>query len=111
MSSGRRLRVPLFEFAMTDAETQPPDSSDQGDARFAETRLHEPGETISQQEQDIALVAELLEAGSLSERQIAAVMGDWSIHGSVPLAKHIEDRGLLPAEQIGTADSTGPNSC
>ncbi len=67
---------------------------------FAETRLHEPGETISQQEQDIALVAELLEAGGLSERQIAAAMGDWSIHGSIPLAQHIEDRRLLPAEQI-----------
>ena len=55
---------------------------------------------ISQQEQDIALVAELLAAGSLSERQIVAVMSDWSIHGNVPLAKHIESRGLLSAEQL-----------
>jgi hypothetical protein len=82
---------------MADAATQPPEENSAG---FAETRLHEPGETVSQQEQDIALVAELLEAGSLSERQIAAVMGDWSIHGSIPLAQHIENRGLIPAEQI-----------
>jgi serine/threonine protein kinase len=82
---------------MTNAATQPPDENSSG---FAETRLHEPGETISQQEQDIALVVELLEAGSLSERQIAGVMGDWSIHGHVPLAKHIEERGLLTTEQI-----------
>jgi serine/threonine protein kinase len=85
---------------MADAATQPPDPSEENSAGFAETRLHEPGETVSQQEQDIALVAELLEAGSLSERQIAAVMGDWSIHGSIPLAQHIENRGLIPAEQI-----------
>ncbi len=95
---------------MTDAASPPPESSGESDARFAETRLHEPGETISQQEQDIALVAELLEAGSLSERQIATVMGDWSIHGSIPLAQHIEDRGLLPAEQMAAADSTGSRS-
>jgi serine/threonine protein kinase len=84
---------------MTDAANQPPDPSN-STGHFAETRLHDPGETISQQEQDIALVAELLDAGSLSERQIAAVMGDWSIHGSIPLAKHIEERGLLPATQL-----------
>lgn len=82
---------------MPNAAAQPPDENSTG---FAETRMHEPGETISQQEQDIALVVELLEAGSLSERQIAGVMGDWSIHGHVPLAKHIEERGLLTAEQI-----------
>ncbi len=62
--------------------------------------MHEPGETISQQEQDIALVAELLESGYLSERQIGSVMGDWSIHGSIPLAQHIEKRGLVRAEQL-----------
>ena len=65
-----------------------------------ETALHAPGETITKQEQDIALVAELLEAGRLSERQIVAVMSDWSIHGNVSLAKHIESRGLLTAEQL-----------
>ena len=82
---------------MTNAASQPSDENSSG---FAETRLHDPGETISQQEQDIALVVELLETGSLSERQIAAVMGDWSIHGNVPLAQHIQERGLLSAEQI-----------
>ena len=85
---------------MTDAEGQPPESPKQNVGRFAETRLHDPGETITQQEQDIALVAELLESGSLSERQIGTVMGDWSIHGSIPLAQHIEDRGLVGAEQL-----------
>ncbi len=82
---------------MTQTASQPSDENSSG---FAETRLHDPGERISQQEQDIALVVELLESGSLSERQIAAAMGDWSIHGNVPLAKHIQERGLLPAEQI-----------
>ena len=78
------------------------DESPEQSTGFAETRLHVPGETITQQEEDIALVAELLESGSLSERQISAVMGDWSIHGNIALAKHIQNRGLLAAEQIAT---------
>lgn len=89
-----------FEFAMPDAAFQSPDSPDQNSAGFAETRLHEPGGATSQQEQDIALVAELLEAGFLSERQIASALGAWSIHGNVPLAEHIERQGLLPREKI-----------
>ena len=83
---------------------KPPEENSTGsdsDIGFVdETSLHVPSETLTQQEQDIALVSELLETGSLSERQIVAVMSDWSIHGNVSLAKHIQTRGLLSAEQL-----------
>lgn len=64
--------------------------------------MHDPGEPIFQQEYDIALVAELLESGGVSERRMANAMSDWSIHCKISLAKHIESRGLLPPEQIAS---------
>ncbi len=85
---------------MTDNASQPPEPTGENSSRFAETRLHEPGETLSRQEEDIALAAELLGTGSVSERQIRSAVSDWSIHGSVSLAQHIEDRGLVSADQI-----------
>ncbi len=85
---------------MTDTAAQPPDPHAEESTRFDETCWHDPGESISQQEEDIALAAELLGAGSLSERQIAAAVADWSIHGSVSLAEHIKNRGLLSAQQL-----------
>jgi serine/threonine protein kinase len=68
--------------------------------RFAATRLYEPEEFVSRQEEDIALAAELIQSGIVSEREIAAAVSDWSLHGNVSLAKHLEGRGLLTAEQI-----------
>ncbi|TWT84710.1 Serine/threonine-protein kinase PrkC [Planctomycetes bacterium CA13] len=86
-----------YDLAMNDVANQSPDNKDTG---FAETRLHDSGDAFSQQEYDIALIAEILEFGSVSERQMANAMSDWSIHGSISLAKHIESQGLLPPEQI-----------
>ena len=85
---------------MTDKASQPLGPNDETSSRFAETRLHEPAETFSRQEEDIALAAELLGTGSLSERQIRSAVSDWSIHGSVSLADHIVNRGIVSAEQI-----------
>lgn len=87
---------------MTDAAASSPNPQDNDLGGLAETRLHNPAEVFSQQEEDIALVAELLAAGSLSERQIAAVMANWSIHGSVSLARHIQNQGLLDVDDIQT---------
>ena len=91
--------------------SKPPADDDIGFAEsgidFANHELQDASETrtrqeqdSAQQKQDIALVSELLEVGSVTEREIAAAIGDWSIHGNVALAKHIEGRGLLSAEQL-----------
>lgn len=70
------------------------------ESQFAATRIFEPEETFSRQEEDIAIAAELLQAGLVNEREIVAAVSDWSIHGSVSLADHLEKRQLLSAEQI-----------
>lgn len=71
------------------------------DGRYASTRLFQPGNSLSRQEEDIALAAELMNSGIASDREIAATVSDWSLHGSVSLAQHIEDKGLLTSEQMG----------
>jgi len=55
---------------------------------------------MSRQEDDVAFAAELLQSGIVNEREIAAAVSDWSIHGSVSLAQHLETRGTLTAEQL-----------
>ncbi len=74
----------------------PPTNED----RFAETRLFDPGESLTRQEEDIALAAELLQSGIVNERVISGAVSDWSIHGSVSLAQHLVGRGILTDEQI-----------
>ena len=71
-----------------------------GDDSLQETRLFEPVDSSASQERDIALAAELLECGNLTDRQVTAAVSDWSLHGSVSLAEHIQDRGLLSTEQL-----------
>jgi eukaryotic-like serine/threonine-protein kinase len=73
-------------------------TTDQGN--YAATRLFEPTETLSRQEVDIALAAELLDSGVVSEREISAALSDWSLHGSIPLSDHLAQRALLTAEQL-----------
>ena len=85
---------------MADDAPKRPDSAAPGEGRFAETRLYEPEESLSRQEEDVALAAELLHSGVVNEREISGAVSDWSIHGSVSLAQHLEQRGLLSAEQI-----------
>lgn len=82
-----------------DAKTRP-ESTETNEDRYAATRLFDPGESLSRQEEDIALAAEILQSGLVNEREIAAVVSDWSIHGSISLADHLAGRGLLTAEQI-----------
>ena len=77
------------------AESSPADLD-----RYAATRLFEPEDAFSRQEEDISLAAELLQSGLVNEREIMAAVSDWSIHGSVSLATHLVERGLLTAEQI-----------
>jgi hypothetical protein len=57
------------------------------EAQHASTRLFEPEESMSRQEDDVAFAAELLQSGIVNEREIAAAVSDWSIHGSVSLAQ------------------------
>lgn len=67
---------------------------------YAATRLFEPEEAVSRQEEDIALASELLAAGIVNEREVAAAVSDWSIHGNISLAEHLEKCSLLKREQI-----------
>ena len=71
-------------------------------SRYDATQLFEPEACVSRQESDVALAAALLESGLVNERDIQAAVSDWSIHGSVSLAEHLETRGLLTREQIET---------
>src|SRR6516162_6571307 len=68
--------------------------------QYSATRLFDPEESVTRQEEDIALAAELLQAGIVNEREIAAAVSDWSIHGNVSLAEHLAKRGILSAQQI-----------
>lgn len=77
-------------------------STPSNEDHFAATRLFEPEESFTRQEEDIALTAELLQAGVVNEREIAAALSDWSIHGNISLAEHLAKRKLLNAEQIET---------
>jgi serine/threonine protein kinase len=70
--------------------------------QYSATRLYEPEESVTRQEEDIALAAELLQAGVANEREIAAAVSGWSIHGNISLAEHLAQRGMLSAEQIET---------
>ncbi len=85
---------------MADEAPQPAEAPSSGGDRFDETRLYEPAEELSRQEEDIALAAELLQSGIANEREISGAVSDWSIHGSVSLAEHLASRGILSAEQI-----------
>jgi len=85
---------------MADETQERLDPSPTDEDQYAATRLFEPEESLSRQEDDIALAAELLESGIVTEREIATAVSDWSIHGSVSLAQHFESRGLLTTDQI-----------
>ena len=63
------------------------------DQRFAETRLFEPDDSFSRQEEDIAFAAALLQSGLVNERELAAAVFDWSMYGSVSLAQHLQVKG------------------
>jgi len=86
---------------MADDSLKHTEMSESDDPLYAATRLFEPEESMSRQEEDIALAAALLQSGLLNERECAAAVSDWSIHGSVSLAEHLETRGILTSEQIG----------
>ena len=86
---------------MADKAKKPPlESIQTNDDRYAATMLFEPDECVSRQEQDIALAAEILNSGIVNDREISAAVSDWSMHGSLSLAQHLENRGLLKAEQL-----------
>ncbi len=70
------------------------------DIRFDITRSFEPEVSLSRQEADIALAAELMRSGVATERDIMAAVSDWSLHGNVPLAEHLKKRDLLSVEQL-----------
>jgi serine/threonine protein kinase len=85
---------------MADETKKPLEPSPTAEAQYAATRLFEPAESFSRQEEDIAFAAELLQSGIVNERETTAAVSDWSIQGSVSLSKHLENRGLLTANQI-----------
>lgn len=85
---------------MSDPSEQPLVAANQEVGGLAETRLHEPADSLGQREQDIALAAELVGSGILSERQVTAAVTNWSIHGSVSLAQHLKQQQILNDEQL-----------
>jgi hypothetical protein len=90
--------------SMADDTQKRSNSSPTDEAQYAATRLFEPVESLSRQEKDIAFAAELLQSGLVNERETSAAVSDWSIHGTVSLAQHLESKNLLTAEQIGMLD-------
>ncbi len=92
---------------MSDDAKKLSDDTHTNDDRFAATRLFEPENSLNRQEEDIALAAELMNSGLVTDREVTAAVSDWSIHGSVPLAQHLEDKGILTAEQ---ADNLSQNA-
>ena len=83
---------------MADDIQKPTETNDE---RYAETRLFQPEDSLSRHEEDISLAAEILNSGIVNEREIAAAVSDWSMHGNVTLAQHIEAKDLLTSDQIG----------
>lgn len=87
---------------MADNGQEHADPSSPEDPRYAATRMFNPEDCLSRQEEDIAFAVELLQSGLVNERESAAAVSDWSIHGSVSLAQHLEKQGLLTSKQIET---------
>lgn len=85
----------MSEVVKTPAVAEP-----SGENPYAATRLHMPDECVSRQEEDIALAAELLQAGIINDREIAAAISGWTIHGSVALADYLAKGGVLSSEQL-----------
>ncbi|MGN6547598.1 MAG: serine/threonine-protein kinase, partial [Aureliella sp.] len=85
----------MSEVVKTPAAAEP-----SGENPYAATRLHMPDECVSRQEEDIALAAELLQAGIINDREIAAAISGWTIHGSVALADYLAKGGVLSPEQL-----------
>lgn len=98
MSAVRRHT--LVAKSMSESSQEPAEMPSSEDSRYAATRLFDPCESLSRQEEDIALAAELMQSGLVSEREIAAAVSDWSLHGSVSLAEHLEKRSLLAGAQM-----------
>ncbi len=64
------------------------------ESHFAQT-LDGSATEFSREQQDIALAATALRSGVLTERQLSKALGSWTIHGSVSLADHLVEKGLL----------------
>jgi serine/threonine protein kinase len=77
--------------------------------RYDATQMYHPEACVSRQEEDVALAAVLLESGIVNERDIQAAVSDWSIHGSVSLAEHLEKRELLTTAQIQSLKERAAN--
>ncbi len=86
---------------MADDAPRLSESAQTDEDQYTATRLFEPAETLSRQEEDIAFAAELLSSGIVNDREIAAAVSDWSMYGSVSLAEHLAGKGLLTTEKIG----------
>ncbi len=72
------------------------------DDHLAATRLYEPEDLLTRQEENIALAAELLGSGMVNERELAATVSDWSMHGSISLAQHLSQKRVLSDGQVDT---------
>ena len=86
---------------MADDARQLSETDQANDDQYNATRLFDPTDGLSRQEEDIAFAAELIGSGLVNDREISAAVSDWSMHGSISLAEHLLGKGLLTSEQIG----------
>lgn len=86
---------------MPEPKPNPPEETSHDDARFEATLMFESSSvSVSRQEEDVALAAELMSSGLLSEREVTAAVADWSIYGHISLAQHLTSRRLITSEQL-----------
>ena len=70
------------------------DQPQPADANYSETLVCSQQEFFKEQ-LDIALAAQILHSGLLSERELLSAISVWTIYGSVPLSEHLVKLGLL----------------
>ncbi|HEV3145325.1 MAG TPA: serine/threonine-protein kinase [Gemmataceae bacterium] len=56
------------------------------------------GERYSKEERDIAFATAAMTAGLFNERQLQSAVANWTIHGDISLADHLQTLGLLNRE-------------
>lgn len=69
-----------------------PDSGELGEFTYISA---EGVSTSFKQERDLAFALAALEQGTLTRKQIAQAVKDWTIHGDLTLGKHLEQKGLF----------------
>lgn len=71
--------------------------------QLAATYLAQPSD-VPRAERDIACAAEILDSALLNERELAAAVSSWSMHGTVPLLDHLLTTGCITRETFAEVE-------